>query len=454
MFSSFAYRHNPVWAQEWLISARSSLRGMMREGRAFDALAAEVQESQWWSEREWRDFQSRRLRSLVESAVRDVPFYRDRYRPLDLDLGKLEFPQAITSLPLLTKDEVRAGGDSLVSERKRGPLFTGSTSGTTGTPLTLRQDLAAINRENAFLWRQLAWAGLRQGDRRAWIRGDMIVPATQRRPPYWRWNRAENMMMFSSYHLSAAAARAYLDALVRFDPVVIQAYPSSIGFLAAWMLGNGVRYHGRSLRGIVTSSETLPEPQRRDVEKAFGSRVFDWYGQFERVAAIGTCEHGRHHLLTDYSFVELLPSGDGLFELVGTGFNNLSMPLIRYRCGDFVRPAEPGSRCSCGRSFPLIEQVIGRMDDSIKLRDGRSVGRLDHLFKGVEGILEAQIRQHRLDALTILVVPSTTFNDRTRETLRSNVRHRLGDEIDLEIRLVDAIPRTGNGKFRGVVCDV
>jgi hypothetical protein len=38
--------------------------------------------------------------------------------------------------------------------------------------------------------------------------------------------------------------------------------------------------------------------------------------------------------------------------------------------------------------------------------------------------------------------------------LRTNVRHRLGDEIDLEIRLVDAIPRTGNGKFRGVVCDV
>ena len=454
MFGSFAYRNNPVWAQEWLISARSALRGMMREGRAFDALAAEVRETQWWSESESRDFQSRRLRALVESAARDVPFYRTRYRSLNLDFGKLEFPQAIASLPLLSKDEVRAGGDSLVSDRKRGPLFAGSTSGTTGSPLTLRQDLPAINRENAFVRRQLAWAGLRPGDRRAWIRGDMIVPAPQRRPPYWRWNRAENMMMFSSYHLSAGAARSYVDALARVDPVVIQAYPSSVGFLAAWMLGHDVHYRGRSLRGIVTSSETLLEGQRRQIESAFGCRVFDWYGQFERVAAIGTCEHGRHHLLTDYSFVELLPAEDGLFELVGTGFNNLSMPLIRYRCGDLVRPAAPGSRCACGRSFPLIERIAGRMDDSIKLKDGRSIGRLDHLFKGVEGMLEAQIVQDRLDALTILVVPSATFGDRTRETLRSNVRHRLGDEIDLEIRVVDAIPRTGNGKFRGVVCDV
>jgi len=375
---------------------------------------------------------------IVESAVRDVPYYRRKYGLLDLDFEKLEFPGAIAKLPFISKADVREGGRSLISQRKQGPLFSGSTSGTTGAPLSLYQDLAAINRENAFIWRQLTWAGLRRGDRRAWMRGDMIVPATQEKPPYWRLNRAENMLMLSSYHLSESAAPAYLDSLARFDPVVIQAYPSSIGFLTTWMLSTGVRYRGNSLRGIVTSSETLSDVRRREVETAFGCRVFDWYGQFERVAAIGTCERGRHHLLSDYSFVEMLPAEDGLFELVGTGFNNASMPLIRYRCEDLVRPAPPKERCACGRSFPLIERI----------------GRLDHLFKGVEGILEAQIRQDRLDALTILVVPSVGFNGRTRETLRNNARYRLGDGIALEIRLVDAIPRTKNGKFKGVICNV
>src|SRR6266513_227738 len=185
----------------------------------------------------------------------------------------------------------RAAGKSLISERKQGPLFSGSTSGTTGAPLGLSQDLAAINRENAFIWRQLTWAGLHRGDRRAWMRGDMIVPATQEKPPYWRVNRAENMLMLSSYHLSESAAPSYLDSLARFDPVVIQAYPSSIGFLATWMLSAGVRYGGRSLRGIVASSETLSDIRRGEIERAFGCAVFNWYGQFERVAAIGTCEH-------------------------------------------------------------------------------------------------------------------------------------------------------------------
>lgn len=451
MYGSFAYGHAPVWAQESLIAAQSSLRRILREGRTFKAMAARIGETQWWPEHELREFQSRTLRAIVESAARHVPFYRDRYRSLHLDAQAWDFPEAVARLPLLSKDEVRAAGRSMISERKPGPLFAGSTSGTTGSPLRLYQDLPAINRENAFVSRQLAWAGLRPGERRAWIRGDMIVPADQRKPPYWRLNRAERTLMLSSYHLSASAAPAYLEALARFDPAVIQAYPSSIGFLATWMRGEGRRYRGGALRAIVTSSETLPDPLRREIEAAFGCRVFDWYGQFERVAAIGTCERGRYHLLTDYSYVEMLADEDGLFELVGTGFNNLSMPLIRYRCGDLVRPAAAGERCACGRSFPLIEQIIGRADDPIKLPDGRSIGRLDHVFKGVEGILEAQIRQDRPDSVTIMVVPSATFNERTREVLSSNFRQRLGDGPVLEIRLVDAIPRTGNGKFKGVV---
>jgi phenylacetate-CoA ligase len=132
----------------------------------------------------------------------------------------------------------------------------------------------------------------------------------------------------------------------------------------------------------------------------------------------------------------------------------MSMPLIRYRCGDYVIPAPAKERCACGRAFPLIEHIIGRIDDSIKLPDGRSIGRLDHVFKGVEGILEAQIRQDSPDAVTLLIVPSPTFNNRNRDTLESNTRERLGEEINFEIRLVDAIARTKNGKFKGVVCNV
>jgi phenylacetate-CoA ligase len=370
-----------------------------------------------------------------------VPYYRER------DAGA-----ALQDWPLLDKGAVRAAGRALLAGRRRGPLVASSTSGTSGAPLRLWQDLAAVNRENAFVWRQLEWAGLSRGEPRAWMRGDMIVPAAQREPPYWRLNRAENMLMLSSYHLAESSAAAYLEALAAFDPVLIQAYPSSIGFLAAWMLASGAHYRGPALRGIVTSSETLPAVRRRDIAVAFGCPVFDWYGQAERVAAAGTCEHGRLHLLTDYAFVELLPAGEGWLELVGTGLNNYAMPLVRYRSGDLVRPAPAGQACPCGREFPLLESIAGRDDDALRLPDGRSIGRLDHVFKGVDGILEAQIRQERADAVAVLLVPGPDFGAPARRALLGNLRERLGDGVALELRCVDAIPRGANGKFRGVVC--
>jgi phenylacetate-CoA ligase len=387
-------------------------------------------------------YQERRVGELLEFARRHVPYYRAR-----VDGAALE------DWPLLTKAEVRAAGKALLAEGS-GPLVSGSTSGTTGAPLRLWQDLAAINRENAFIWRQLEWAGLRRGQRRGWLRGDMVVPAAQRRPPFWRLNRAENMLMLSSYHLADSTAASTLEALEDFDPVLIQAYPSSIGFLAAWLLARGARYRGRALRGIVTSSETLTIERRRDISVAFGCPVLDWYGQAERVAAVGTCERGRYHLVSDYAHVELLPMSDGTYELVGTGFNNYAMPLIRYRTGDFVRPAPPHERCPCGRAFPLIEAIVGRDDDAVTLPDGRSIGRLDHVFKALSGIVEAQIRQERADGVTVLVVPAADYGEATRRSLLGNLRERLGTGVALEIRTVDAIPRGPNGKFKGVVSAV
>src|SRR5262249_15807968 len=160
---------------------------------------------------------------VVAAAVRDVPWYRSRYRTLGIDPDTLEVPERMSELPAIAKSDIRLDAHAFISERRRRPLFASSTSGTTGAPLSLSHDRAAINREDGFIWRQLAWAGLRRGERRAWIRGDMIVPAVQKRPPYWRQDRAEDMLMLSSYHLSEAAARSYVEALGRFDPVVIQA---------------------------------------------------------------------------------------------------------------------------------------------------------------------------------------------------------------------------------------
>jgi len=265
--------------------------------------------------------------------------------------------------------------------------------------------------------------------------------------------------------LAGPSREAHVAAIAEFLGVP---YTASDPLTLALALHKGRTKEILAFRGIPTAPFALIEsPADFAALKRLAYPVFlkpVWEGSSKGVAIANhvttpaSARRRARELLEAYTqpvLAESFLTGDEFtVAVIGNGAEATCLPLIRYRCGDFVRPAAAGQRCACGRSFPLIEQVIGRRDDSIKLSDGRSIGRLDHLFKGVEGILEAQIRQDRLDALTMLVVPSATFNDCTREVLQSNVRHRMGDGIGLEIRLVDAIPRTGNGKFKGVVCNV
>ncbi|MGH6609501.1 MAG: hypothetical protein ACRECQ_04510 [Burkholderiaceae bacterium] len=286
MYSSSLYRSSPIWLQEMLIAARGYGRARLREGPAFERYLIEAERTQWLLPHELEALLKRRLNGVIGHAAATVPFYRELYRNTS---HAASWADVLHELPLIDKPMVRAAGRALLSASARQPLFEGSTSGTTGPPLKLLQDLAAISRENAFVWRQLHWAGHVPGSRRAWIRGDMAVPIAQSDPPFWRHNAAERMLMMSSYHLSAATADAYLDALATYAPSVIQAYPSAIAFLAQWLKAAGRFYSGPALTAIVTSSESVSAENRALIEERFGCRLFDWYGQFERVAAIGTC---------------------------------------------------------------------------------------------------------------------------------------------------------------------
>lgn len=446
MYGSRLYRALGVTGQERMIAGYAYIRRAIREGPLYRRLLAHVNETQWFSHHELAEYQQRKLGEMLRWAVRHVPYYR---RVCGTPTG--DDPLAVLdALPYLDKESVRALGADLTSGWRTIPV-SGGTGGSTGAPLIVKHNLRSIIREQAFLARQLEWAGYQEGERRAWWRGGLIVPAAQTEPPFWRENRTENMLVLSSYHLSEATVEHYRSALERFDPSVIQAYPSSISFLARYLEATGQCYRGKSLRGVITSSEMMPDEQRAAVSKVLGCPVFDWYGGYERVAAIGTCEKGTRHLLTDYSFTETLPSDQRLSELVGTSFLERAMPLIRYRTGDQVELAGEDARCSCGRAFPVVTQILGRCDDYLVTPDGRHIGRLDHVFHNVRGMAEAQIRQFKPDEIEIAVVPIDGFDDSMSRLIKANAAERLGPEMIVKIVTVPGIPRTGSGKVRGVV---
>lgn len=352
------------------------------------------------------------------------------------------------SAPLLGKAELRRQPARHLRPRRPGSLLRSTirTSGTSGSPLTLVQSLGAVVREQAFVLRQLRWIGWRAGQRRAVLRGDIVCAAQPPDGRSWCRDWIGNALMLSSYHLSQATLGAYVAALEAFDPVVIQAYPSSIAALANWLAGAGRPYRGRALRGVMTSSETLEPAVRRAVVAAFKVPVFDWYGQAERVVAIGTCEHGRYHVLTDYGGVELRRSRQEGDELIGTSLNNTAMPLIRYCTGDTVITSPPQA-CPCGRVFPVVDAVIGRREHILTLPDGRLVARLDRVFQGFDGrLVEGQVQYHGAARFTLRVVAGAGFSKRDEAALSAAFLLRVPG-VAVTVERVAAIARGPNGKF-------
>jgi phenylacetate-CoA ligase len=442
------YARAPVWLQNLLITAYGVRLRRLRYGPVGRSTLHQLRAARERSAAELAREQLRTLSDVVHRASLDVPFYRRR----GLARTRFESLEELLDLPVLTKSEVQAAGRDLVSDRYRGRrLREIHTGGTTGKPLAIYCDSATLQRNYAFFTRFKECIGIADGARTATFAGRTLVPAGGG-APYWRHNRAANTLLFSSYHIGPRTLPTYVEALRRFAPELIDAYPSSLEPIARF-----ITEHGRSdirPRAIITSSETLVAEVRSLIEKAFRCPVYDHYGSAEMVALITQCRAGMYHVESKFGVVELLDEGRPVApgqrgEIVATGFINPVMPLIRYRLGDHA--IRGTGSCACGRPGETIERIEGRIDDVVVTPEGNLVGRLDPIFKSVASLYETQIVQDAIDHLRVEIVASEAFTDAMEAELKTELRARVGPRMRIDVVRVAAIPRASSGKLRTVV---
>jgi len=406
-----------------------------RFGPVFRKDMDRLQQNETRSVKEMERIAARELNRLLRYAAEEIPYYR----------SLAAAPENLSAWPILEKSRVQEQPlQFLPGGRADSRFLRLQSSGTTGAPLTVYCSAEAYQTEMAFRWRHKAWAGLSLGARGAYVAGHAVVSPGRRKPPFWAHDPAENRLLLSSYHISDETAPSYLRALEKFAPEFLHGYPSSLHLLALAALRHGSAFRPRA---VFTASETLLAAQRDTIRRAFGARVFNWYGQTELTCNIVECERGRLHARNDYGFLEVLEDGS----MVCTGLNNLAMPLIRYRTGDRVRLRE--GACDCGRPFPLVEEIEGRVEDYVVTPEGYLIGRLDHLFKGVLGVREAQVVQRERSALILRVVREGAYSERSEGHIREEARKRVGPLMRVVFEYPERIERGAGGKFRFVVSE-
>jgi phenylacetate-CoA ligase len=197
--------------------------------------------------------------------------------------------------------------------------------------------------------------------------------------------------------------------------------------------------------------------QRQRIESVFNARVFDFYSMAERVAYASQCERGRMHVNPEYGVLEIVDDHgqptDGEGTIVGTSLHNTVAPLIRYRMNDTARWShEP---CPCGRTYPVIENLGGRLADQLYDLDGRAVNGtvVGFAFDGMRHIQKAQVVQPAADRWLIRIVPADGYTAADGQRVLDKLTAEVSARVTARIELVEHIPLQPNGKYKWVVRD-
>lgn len=447
------YLRLPAFLQDVACSWEGARIRRSRYGAAFRRTFADVEGRGTWSDAQLAGYQSDRLRAFVLHAAETVPHYRRMFRELGIDPLSIASLEDLRALPLLGKDVVQRHTTEFFSDvvagRSRFPVHT---SGTTGGGLQFFSTLEAQQEQWAVWWRYRRWHGIRFDTWCGYFGGRSVVRLSQRRPPFWRINRPGRQILFSAYHMSADSLDTYVEELERRRPIWLHGYPSLLVLLANHLIERN-RTLAYGIRFVTTGAENLLSAQADSIERAFGVRPRQHYGMAEAVANFSECDLGRLHVDEDFAATEFLPLEDGIsHRVVGTNFSNLATPLIHYDVGDTVTLAS-GS-CPCGRPGRIIKSVDGRLEDYVILRNGARLGRMDHVFKDMVRIREAQLYQERPGEIELRIVRNDGYGADDESCLLNEMRKRVGEDCLLSVRYLDSLERTQAGKLRFVVSTI
>jgi len=430
--------------------------------------ADDLTAGQWLDPVASREDQEMRLGSLLHHAWQHVPYYRETLAEAGVvdPSGRIDLSR-FNRLQPLDKATVRKRFDDLRSDDLALRKWTyDSTGGSTGEPVRLIHDCDYADWVRAISLAGGAVACRRPGETKLYLWGsvrDLLAGQETLRARLGRWMRDERWI--NSFRMSPELMNSYVDFINRYRPVHIIAYVESIVELARFVERSGLVVH--SPKTIATSAGCLQPHMRELLERVFRTEVFNQYGSRE-VAGMGTeCErHEGMHVPLQSVLVEVLrddgstagPEETG--HVVVTSLINYAMPLIRYQIGDLGVYAD--APCSCGRVWPLLRSITGRISDTFVTSTGTLVAGeyFNYVFYLQDWVDRFQVVQESTSSIRARIVPRydlpgfAAAKEAGVEEIVKKVRLAMGEDCAVSFEFVNDIEPTASGKYRFTISRV
>ena len=414
---------------------------------------AEYEKNQWLDAEQLAALQLKKINALLAHCWEHVPFLQSHWRSAGCEPAALRHPGELARYPTLTKAHIAANYEGMTAVPWRGRTLSKVTGGSTGDPFRFEYTMDVYARRTAVMWRGYGWGGAGLGTRTAYLWGTGLRKGGWGGLKDRLYHGAFNRNFFDAFTLTGANIDQRIDEIHRYRPKALVGYVTPVAVVARRMIETGRTLTG--LRGVLTGAEALFEPERRDIEKAFGCPVFDTYGSREVMLMASECErHEGRHVNADHLVLETLgadgaPTAAGVSgDVAVTDLHNFGMPMVRYLNGD--RATYRGVACSCGRGLPLLASIDGRVLDLIETTDGRHVPGEFFVYAMLDwpDVKQWQVVQTAVDCVQFRLVVPTPWTQERRDKLTAKVQATAGSAMRVEVVEVDTIPTTSSGKRR------
>jgi len=429
-----------------------------------------------------------RLQELIAHAYDRVLLYRDKMQGAGIEPTDIRSLDDLRRIPVTTRHELREAFPhrAIARGHEDHSLRYSNTSGTTGRPLMLVQDVEDINHKYAVRLRARAMYGSRLGERTlrttpnecqpclahgdelrgGWLGnlGALLARSGVLAPEHFvvleqkivkpLFHRRRKLDPLGPDELGPARFEQILAELERYGPALWVTYP-----LYAYLMARHVRRSGRRVPrvgAIDLSGGVASSVMRETISEVFGAPCYEGYGACELGRYAGECEirPGLVHVVEDHCVNEVLrpdgePAAEGeLGNHIVTGLTSFAMPIIRLEQGDVV--VDHGRGCACGRTTRCID-VRGRIQTLVRMPGGRVAAEKDLLdaLLPAPGVEIFQLLQREEARFELHAVPEPGAAPDARDLIK-RVRGVLGADAEVEVRTVDQIAQEGSGKYMHV----
>ncbi|MFP4111879.1 MAG: phenylacetate--CoA ligase family protein [Candidatus Woesearchaeota archaeon] len=428
-------------------------------GKRFRKFYKKSLETEHYTREQIEERQNKLLRKLIKHSYDNVPYYTKLFKKLNLKPRDIKTKEDLKKLPILTKEDIRNNFSKLTARNYKDFMpDLAHTTGSTAKKLHLYLDQQNREKEFALAYRQLRMFGIGFNAKTANFRGDFAPMIGHKYKKTHEYFPLRKELIFSSYDMTEKKIDEYIKELKKFKPELIKGFPSALYIISQHILKKNLDVPQAKV--IMTSSEILNDEYRETIERAFKTKVFDWYGASEYVISAGQCENLKGYMFNeDFGIVEILdeknnpvhPGESG--RIIGTGLYNYSMPLLRYDLEDVARLSE--KKCSCKRNFLHAERIEGRVQDIIYLSENKklpSVGIMTFWKKNVlpqtNPIEFTQVIQKDMKRFEIKVMvkdPSAKKN--VVEVIDKELRKIIGNDAKIDFTFIDDFPSKEKWRF-------